>query len=642
MHNFKNLSAELGPVLALFFSLNQPFFSSDRTGQTSSKPVLKLSAKPKPSDDTLMSAVEDHFRRFEEVMAIARPAAEPSSKDGVEKDQRRVAGNDDKEATKDRKSESSKKSLKLSVESVQAIVDQDVRSRSGAGPSKAGSGRSPRFFEAERELEKYPEDRSKVEEESGQSTSISMTLKSDPRHTSASHHQSVHHSTSLHQSVHHSGSHPQSLHHLASHPQSAHHSTSHPESNQHPMSNQKFASHENMSQLDSHRHVSSQSKRVASVTSQPDLDSEPVRLVAAQQPQPLPETSRGDDVIDALSRRSSRNNSVGLVQPRQDFRIPEPDTPPVATSPRKFSGTDRSELFMPPERDPKKSTEISSADADLKSRLNEIRERHQQDLSLIKQCNLDIAFPEARRSSGASGIDLRRTNHSSLSAAESSRSNLQQHQQQQQQLQQQQKQQQQLNLQQQLQEQCQQQLKLQQQQQQLKLQQQQQQLNLQKQQHQQHQHPLWHQQLQQTRRSISSDGESQPPMLHFSESPEPDPFNFMATVKRKFQDEQFQFSANHRSSSNVGIGDNNDINLTSASMALSEGPLSVTLNSVRSSKSEKKLSTLSDPVSAESRRDKSDSKSASVSTEKELNNKAPREPLVSLAPKKQILKCFLS
>jgi hypothetical protein len=37
---------------------------------------------------------------------------------------------------------------------------------------------------------------------------------------------------------------------------------------------------------------------------------------------------------------------------------------------------------------------------------------------------------------------------------------------------------------------------------------------------------------------MSSDGESQPPILHFAESPDPDPFNFMSTVKRKFQDEQ--------------------------------------------------------------------------------------------------------
>jgi len=43
---------------------------------------------------------------------------------------------------------------------------------------------------------------------------------------------------------------------------------------------------------------------------------------------------------------------------------------------------------------------------------------------------------------------------------------------------------------------------------------------------------------QQHRPPMSSDGESQPPILHFAESPDPDPFNFMSTVKRKFQDEQ--------------------------------------------------------------------------------------------------------
>ena len=72
------------------------------------------------------------------------------------------------------------------------------------------------------------------------------------------------------------------------------------------------------------------------------------------------------------------------------------------------------------------------------------------------------------------------------------------------------------------------------------------------------------------RPSGSSEAESQPPVLHFADSPEPDPFNFMSSVKRKFQDQN--------RSENVEAGNAVD-NLASVSMALSEGPLSVTSHS---------------------------------------------------------------
>ena len=123
------------------------------------------------------------------------------------------------------------------------------------------------------------------------------------------------------------------------------------------------------------------------------------------------------------------------------------------------------------------------------------------------------------------------------------------------------------------------------------------------------------------RRSISSDGESQPPILHYADSPEPDPFNFMASVKRKYQDEQFRLMSAQR----------NDANLASESMLLSEGPLSTTMSSDQTSKSEKKKTTseTSEDGSSESRRDKSVASLRLGSVVKE-NGAKVKEPLVSI------------
>ena len=100
----------------------------------------------------------------------------------------------------------------------------------------------------------------------------------------------------------------------------------------------------------------------------------------------------------------------------------------------------------------------------------------------------------------------------------------------------------------------------------------------------------------QARPSGSSGAESQPPVLHFADSPEPDPFNFMSSVKRKLQD-QNRNGENYQSGNPV---ENYHENLASVSMQLSEGPLSVTSHS--SSK-------------------KSVDKSASHSLDKERNKK---------------------
>ena len=78
----------------------------------------------------------------------------------------------------------------------------------------------------------------------------------------------------------------------------------------------------------------------------------------------------------------------------------------------------------------------------------------------------------------------------------------------------------------------------------------------------------------QARPSGSSEAESQPPVLHFADSPEPDPFNFMSSVKRKMQDQ----NRNGNPVENYASG-NPAENLSSVSMALSEGPLSMTSHS---------------------------------------------------------------
>ena len=111
------------------------------------------------------------------------------------------------------------------------------------------------------------------------------------------------------------------------------------------------------------------------------------------------------------------------------------------------------------------------------------------------------------------------------------------------------------------------------------------------------------------RPSGSSEAESQPPVLHFADSPEPDPFNFMSSVKRKLQD-QNQVDNSDNPVENYQSG-NPVQNLASVSMALSEGPLSVTSHS--SSK-------------------KSVSKNASHSIEKESNKKTNGSDRASQQP----------
>ena len=120
-----------------------------------------------------------------------------------------------------------------------------------------------------------------------------------------------------------------------------------------------------------------------------------------------------------------------------------------------------------------------------------------------------------------------------------------------------------------------------------------------------------------SRPSGSSEAESQPPVLHFADSPEPDPFNFMSSVKRKLQDQNREFEFRNESA---------DVNLVSESMALSEGPLSITITSSRSSKScvDKKVSTV-EKESSRQRREKS------FSGERQNNDKQQQERLVSFS-----------
>jgi hypothetical protein len=91
----------------------------------------------------------------------------------------------------------------------------------------------------------------------------------------------------------------------------------------------------------------------------------------------------------------------------------------------------------------------------------------------------------------------------------------------------------------------------------------------------------------------------------------------MSSVKRKFQDQNRELEFHNQSTV--------DANLASESMALSEGPLSITLTSTKSSKSsaEKKVSTLEEESLKQRREQKS------VSSEQQNNDKQQHEQLVS-------------
>jgi hypothetical protein len=190
----------------------------------------------------------------------------------------------------------------------------------------------------------------------------------------------------------------------------------------------------------------------------------------------------------------------------------------------------------------------------LRSHLEEFQLRHNEDLKIIKQCNLDIVLPEAsvntskfQKSHPKHSIDVdEQTNRQSSAIRKEIRPQTR------------------------------------------------------------------------SRPSGSSEAESQPPALHFADSPEPDPFNFMSSVKRKFQDQNRELEFHNQSTV--------DANLASESMALSEGPLSITLTSTKSSKSssDKKVSTLEEESSKQRREQKS------VSSERQNNDKQQQEQLVSL------------
>jgi hypothetical protein len=191
--------------------------------------------------------------------------------------------------------------------------------------------------------------------------------------------------------------------------------------------------------------------------------------------------------------------------------------------------------------------------SDLRSHLEEFQLRHNEDLKIIKQCNLDIVLPEAsvntskfQKSHPKHSIDVdEQTNRQSSAIRKEIRPQTR------------------------------------------------------------------------SRPSGSSEAESQPPALHFADSPEPDPFNFMSSVKRKFQDQNRELEFHNQSTV--------DANLASESMALSEGPLSITLTSTKSSKSsaEKKVSTLEEESLKQRREQKS------VSSEQQNNDKQQHEQLVS-------------
>ena len=233
-------------------------------------------------------------------------------------------------------------------------------------------------------------------------------------------------------------------------------------------------------------------------------------------------------------------------------------TPPMATSPRKKSRSSKEdikeqlsrdisshlkelELRHMEEKERKKSRSSQSeknkepSSNDLRSHLEEFQLRHKEDLKIIKQCNLDIVVPEPQQHVPTKNNLVK--SHSHAQDEQSIRAI----------------------------------------------------------------RPLAKEirtsttrdRLSASRPSGSSEAESQPPALHYADSPEPDPFNFMASVKRKFQNQEMEFQkfSNERRTNE---------NIASDSIALSEGPLSITLGSIRSSKNgdNKKTPSLNDDKSA--------------------------------------------
>ena len=231
-------------------------------------------------------------------------------------------------------------------------------------------------------------------------------------------------------------------------------------------------------------------------------------------------------------------------------------TPPVATSPRKKSRSSKEdikeqlsrdisshlkelELRHLEEKERKKSRSSQSeknkepSSNDLRSHLEEFQLRHKEDLKIIKQCNLDIVVPEPQQhvSTKSNLVKSHAQDEQIIRAIRPPAKEIRT--------------------------------------------------------------STTRDRLSASRPSGSSEAESQPPALHYADSPEPDPFNFMASVKRKFQNQEMEFqkSSNERRTNE---------NIASDSIALSEGPLSITLGSIRSSKNGdiKKSPSLNDDNSA--------------------------------------------
>ena len=450
---------------------------------------------------------------------------------------------EDRESRKSKTSKSSNKSKEkaqfVQADFIKGIVEQiAARSRSRSDHSK--SVKSSVYFEAEKELEPVKEskqgstDRNIVESEPSTGASLSFESSMVASEKGLSKRQTA------------SRSEPSRL------------MTSNNQPRSHDVPSRHKLSHHSQSQTSHKEPVPIKTSSAA-----------PAEIVLAQaQSEPREEIVISEPgskaLLHSVSARMTPDNNDSSVMPKKrpshfDVMPSQNDSPPVATSPRKSkSDLESANVHVNiSDKIQNKSIEHSlsgkkhcASQSDLRFQLEQFNDRHQQDLKMIKQCNLDITAPEAK----STNVHSRRSGvgHSSK-----------------------------------IREIC----------------------------------PQLQVMDRSGRRSISSDGESQPPILHYADSPEPDPFNFMASVKRKYQDEQYRLMSAQR----------NDANLASESMLLSEGPLSTTMSSDQTSKSEKKktMSETSEDGSSESRCDKSVASLRPGSVVKE-NGAKVKEPLVSL------------